>query len=117
MPEELYSKNCSKLSSHPKSTTCLLKPGESIEVPVSVTNVGAVLDWKFQTSSSQDIDFKVAFTAPDASSKRDVIETRRSRCDMIPESGQLVCKESGTCVCLSLIPSVHYHRHDLKACR
>lgn len=96
VPEELYSKNAPKVSCNPKSTTCVLEPGESMEVPVSVTNVGAVLDWKFQTCSGQDIDFNVVHTALDTCSKSDVLETRRVRCDKIPESGQMECMETGT---------------------
>lgn len=100
MPRELYSKNARKLSSNPKSTTRLLGPGESIDVPVNVTNVGAVLDWKLQTCSGQDINFKVTYTALDTSSERDIIETKRIRCDRVPESGRLECTETGTCTSL-----------------
>lgn len=103
MPRELYLKNCPTVSSNPKSTTCLLGRGESVEVPVSVTDVGTVLDWKFQTSSGQDIDFKIAYMAHDSCSKKDVLKMKRIRCDSIPESGQMECHEAGTCMLLSLI--------------
>lgn len=104
MPQELYSKNARNVSSNPKSRTCTVEPGKIIELSVSVTKVGDILDWKFQTNSGQDIDFKVACWAFGSSFKKDVLVARRIRCDRIPEEGQIQCAETGTCMFPFCIP-------------
>lgn len=95
---ESYLKNVRRVSQVPGVKVCSIDRLAALEVPVKVDRTGSLLTWEFQTTKN-DVAFGVFYKrSPEDQDLVEIFKMHRVSCGIVPEHGQLRCRDPGVYV-------------------